>query len=87
MRCEAGLGERGNGKVDGRGFRSGSQPCRSYANLIDDGPINRRKGLTYAANAGAAVHSINLQCEFRHVFLPDFDFCWFDDSCVTEIRT
>jgi hypothetical protein len=51
MRCVADLGERGNGKVDGRGFCGGSQPRRSYANLIDDGPINRRKGLAYAANA------------------------------------
>jgi hypothetical protein len=75
MRCVADLGERGNGKVDGRGFCGGSQPRRSYANLIDDGPINRRKGLAYAANAGAAVHSIDLQCKFRHLYLPIFLFC------------
>ena len=68
MRRVAGLGERGNGGIDGQRARGRGQAGRAHAHFVDGHAFNASQGLAGAANAGAAVHSVDLQCEFRHVY-------------------
>ena len=65
----AGLGESGDGGVDGRGLGGGGEAGCADADLVDGEAINSGKGLAGAAHAGTAVHSIDLQGELGHVCL------------------
>jgi hypothetical protein len=87
MRGIACLGKCSNRGFNGRGLGSRRQARGTNAHLIHHNSINGRKRLAGATHARPAVHSINLQREFRHfVFLP-LPFNYFDDSCVNGIRT
>ncbi len=66
----AGFGERGNGKIDGRRGEISAQPRRAQANLFHLQPFSGGQRLADAANAGAAVHSIDSQRELRHFGSP-----------------
>jgi hypothetical protein len=68
-RSVAGFGQRGNGKIDGRGVLAESEPRRSHAYFVYDDPLDRGQRLRYTPDAGAAVHSIDSQLEFRHCLL------------------
>ena len=70
MRRKAGFVQSGNHKVYRRGGQIGSDPRLSQADLVDCHSLNRGQGLSHATHAGAAVHSIDTQCEFRHHFHP-----------------
>ena len=69
-RREAGFGQRGNGKVNGRGVSvklSRAAPTRTSLICTFD----QFERLSHSPDAGSAVHSINLQLQFRH-WLPLF---------------
>ena len=74
MSREAGFGQGCNGKIDGRGLLPGCKTRRSHADLVDDNALDRSQRLCNASYAGAAVHSIDVQREFRHpILLFHFD--------------
>jgi 8-oxo-dGTP diphosphatase len=82
MRRETDFGQGCNGKIDRRGVLAGGEARRSYADFVDDDSFDRGQRLRDALDAGAAVHSIDVQREFRHGFLP----CVFDDTPGEKLR-
>ena len=76
MRREAGFGQSGKGRIDGRGVLAGCKTRCSHAYLVDGDALNRGQRLSDALNAGAAVHSVDVQHELRHDSPP----CVFDDT-------
>jgi ADP-ribose pyrophosphatase YjhB (NUDIX family) len=82
MRREAGFGQGCNGKIDGRWVLAGCKTRSSNAHFVDDESFYRGQRLCDALDAGAAVHSIDSQREFRHLILPFH----FDDTPEEKAR-
>jgi ADP-ribose pyrophosphatase YjhB (NUDIX family) len=82
MRREAGFGQGCNGKIDGRWVLAGCKTRSSNAHFVDDESFYRGQRLCDALDAGAAVHSIDSQREFRHPILPFH----FDDTPGEKAR-
>lgn len=70
------LGQSSDRKLDRRGVGHRAQPGRPYTHLFHLDPVHRSQRLTHAANAGSAMHSINLQSKLSHYRLLFF----FDDT-------
>jgi len=82
MSSKASFGKGGNGTIDGRGALAEGEPRRTDAHLVDGDAFDSGQSLRNAPDAGAAVHSIDVQCEFRHRVLLFF----LDDTPGEKVR-
>ena len=82
LRGIAGLGQSRDGEIGGRRILFRSKTRCSYPDLVHNHSFDSGKCLADAADAGAAVHSVNMQCKFRHNVLPLI----FDDTPVRKMQ-
>ena len=57
-------------------------PRRTQPDFFDLGAWNRLQGLGDAANAGAAVHPLDAQINFRHTYTPYPYYSRCETRCV-----
>jgi len=66
VRRIAGFGQGGDGLVDVRCAVAGGEARRAYTDFLDFNALGGCQRLADAAHAGAAVHILDSQSEFRH---------------------